>query len=124
MRTITGLATARGFAIGPVFVYRGDGNVPIPEYVVDPGREADELVRLKRAVMETRRDLDLMIATLRERAGQADVRIFECHQMLLEDVVLYGEAEKLIIEDRVNAESAVRRTAANARRQFERMNDT
>ena len=123
MQTITGLATARGFALGPVFVYRGDGNVPIPEYVVDPGHEADELVRLKRAVMETKRDLDLMIATLRERAGQADVRVFECHQMLLEDVVLYGEAEKHILEGRVNAEAAVRRTAANARRQFERMND-
>ena len=46
MQTISGLATARGFAIGPVFVYRGDGDVPIPEYVVDPGHEADELVRL------------------------------------------------------------------------------
>ena len=123
MQTISGLATARGFAIGPVFVYRGDGNVPIPEYVVDPGREADELVRLKRAVMETKRDLDSMIATLRERAGQADVRVFECHQMLLEDVVLYGETEKYILEDRVNAESAVRRTAEAARRKFERMND-
>ena len=123
MQTISGLATARGFAIGPVFVYRGDGNVPIPEYVVDPGREADELVRLKRAVMETKRDLDSMIATLRERAGQADVRVFECHQMLLEDVVLYGETEKYILEDRVNAESAVRRTADAARRKFERMND-
>ena len=123
MQTITGRATARGFAIGPVFIYRGDGNVPIPEYVVDPGHEADELVRLKRAVMETKRDLDLMIATLRERAGQADVRVFECHQMLLEDAVLYGETEKHILEERVNAESAVRRTAASARRQFERMND-
>ena len=123
MQTITGQATARGFAIGPVFVYRGNGDVPIPEYVVDQGREADELVRLKRAVMETKRDLETMISTLRERAGQVDVRVFECHQMLLEDVVLYGEAEKYILEGRVNAEAAVRRTAANARRQFERMND-
>ena len=63
MQTITGLATARGFAIGPVFVYRGDGNVPIPEYVVDPGHEADELVRLKRAVMETKRDLVNLVET-------------------------------------------------------------
>lgn len=123
MQTIAGLATARGFAIGPVFVYRGDGDFPIPEYVVDPGREADELVRLKRAVMETKRDLETMIATLRERAGHADVKVFECHQMLLEDVVLYGEAEKHVLEERVNAEAAVRRTADNARRQFERMND-
>lgn len=123
MQTIAGLATARGFAIGPVFVYRGSGNVPIPEYVVDPGHEADELVRLKRAVLETKRDLELMISTLRERAGRADVRVFECHQMLLEDPVLFGETEKHVLEDRLNAEAAVRRTASHARQQFERMND-
>ena len=123
MQTIAGLATARGFAIGPVFVYRGNGDVPIPEYVVDPGHEADELVRLKRAVLETKRDLELMISTLRERAGRADVKVFECHQMILEDPVLLGEVEKHILEDRLNAEAAVRRTANHARQQFERMND-
>ena len=123
MQTITGLATARGFAIGPVFVYRGDGDIPIPEYVVDPGREADELVRLKRAILETKRDLELMISTLRERAKRTDVRVFECHQMILEDPVLRGETEKRILEERLNAEASVRRTANNARRQFERMND-
>ena len=123
MQTIAGLATARGFAIGPVFVYRGNGDVPIPEYVVDPGHEADELVRLKRAVLETKRDLELMISTLRERANRTDVKVFECHQMLLEDPVLHGETEKHILEDRLNTEAAVRRTADHARRQFERMND-
>ena len=45
MRTIAGLATARGFAVGPAFIYRGDGEIPIPQYVVKPGREADELLR-------------------------------------------------------------------------------
>lgn len=123
MRTIAGLATARGFAIGPVFIYRGGGDVPIPEYVVDPGREAEELVRLKRAVLETRRDLEAMISTLKERSGRTDVRVFECHQMLLEDPVLFGETEKYILEDHVNAEAAVRRTANHARAQFARMND-
>ena len=123
MRTIAGLATARGFAMGPVFVYRGSGDVPIPEYVVDPGHEAEELVRLKRAVLETQRDLETMISTLKERAGHADVRVFECHQMLLDDQVLFGETEKHILENHVNAEAAVRRTANRARAQFERMND-
>ena len=123
MQTITGLATARGFAMGPVFVYRGDGEIPIPEYVIEPGREGDELLRLKRALCETKRDLDGLIAALRERTGRSDVRIFECHLMLLEDIVLVGETEKYILEDRVNAEAAVRRTANHARRQFEQMND-
>ena len=123
MQTITGLATARGFAMGPVFVYRGGGEIPIPQYVVDPGREADELQRLRRAVCETQRDLQGLISALKERTGGGDVRIFECHQMILEDVVLLGETEKYILEDRINAETAVRRTANHARRQFGQMND-
>ena len=123
MQTIAGLATARGFAVGPVFVYRGVGDVPVPEYVVKPGFEGDELQRLKRARYETRRDLEGLISTLRERTGSGDVRVFECHLMLLDDVLLVGEAEKRILEDRLNAEASVRRTANRARSQFERMND-
>ena len=123
MTTLSGLATARGFACGPVFVYRGDGEIPVPEYVVDEGCEDAELMRLKRAVSETERDLESLIAVLKQRTGRADVRVFECHQMLLQDELLRVETRGYIVRDRLNAEAAVRKTAANARRQFERMND-
>ena len=78
MTTIAGLATARGFASGPVFVYRGDGQVPVPEYLVERDRIDDELMRLKRAVVETKRDLETLISILRQRTGRSDVRVFEC----------------------------------------------
>ena len=124
MRTFSGLATARGFAIGPVFVYRGDGEIPVPEYVVDSGREQEELLRLKRAIGDTKRDLEGLVAAVRERtSGREDVRVFECHLMLLEDILLVGETERHILEERLNAEAAVRRTANGARRQFGQMND-
>ena len=123
MTTVSGLATARGFASGPVFVYRGDGQVPVPEYLIDENRVDEELVRLKRAAGETRRDLESLIAVLRQRTGRNDVRVFECHLMMLEDEVLKEETKRHIIRDRLNAEAAVRRTANGARRQFERMND-
>jgi len=123
MRTVSGLSTARGFAVGPVFLYCGGGDFPIPEYALVPGAEVDEVMRLRRAKLEARQDLEEMIATLRERTGRADIRIFECHMMLLEDPVLIGEAEKHVLEGRINAEAAVRRTAARARTMFERMTD-
>ena len=123
MRTIAGLATARGFAVGPAFIYRGDGEIPIPQYVVKPGREADELLRLKRALVETKGDLEKLISAVKEHTGGKDVRVFECHLMMLDDIVLVDETEKYIREDRINAETAVRRTANHARRQFAQMND-
>ena len=123
MRTLAGIPVARGFAAGPVFVYRGDGVLPIPQYVVEPGREVDELMRLKRAVGVVRRDLENLVAVLKQRTGKEDVRVFECHLMLLEDELIQQEIEAGIVSGRLNAEAAVRKTMDRARAQFERMND-
>ena len=123
MQTVSGLAAARGYVSGPVFIYRGDEEIPIPEFVVERGRELDELMRLKRAMAETRRDLEGLIAVLKERTGRADVRVFECHLMILEDTVLARETEGYVTRDRLNAEAAVRKTMNGARAQFGRMND-
>ena len=122
-RTLKGLATARGFVAGPAFIYRGDGDVPVPEYVIEPGREGDELLRLRRACSETRRDLEGLISTLSGRTERAGARVFESHLMMLEDPSLIGAAERLIRDERLNAEAAVRRTVDSARAQFQRMND-
>ena len=123
MTTVSGLATARGFASGPVFIYRGDGEIPIPQYVVPEERVSDELLRLKRAMVETRRDLEGLISVLKERTGRADVRVFECHLMILEDGMLTKETESHVSAEHLNAEAAVRKTMNGARAQFERMND-
>ena len=123
MQTLTGLATARGFVVGPAFICRGDRDLPVPEYVVEPGREGDELLRLRRACVETRRDLEGIISTLRDRTERAGIRVFESHIMMLEDPSLVGAAEKLVRDERLNAEAAVRRTVDRAREQFSRMND-
>ena len=123
MVTVAGLATARGFAAGPVFLYRSAEEVPVPEYVVELGREGDELQRLKRAVASVKRDLEGIVAALRERAGREDVRVFECHLMILEDPMIAAENERRIAVDHVNAEAAVKATAAHYRERFARMND-
>ena len=91
METVRGLAAARGFAVGPVFVFRGSGAIPIPEYVVEPGCDGDELLRFKRALYEAKRDLETLISALYERNGQTESKVFECHQMLMEDPVLIGQ---------------------------------
>ena len=95
----------------------------MPEYVIEPGREGDELLRLRRACSETRRDLEGLISSLNDRTERAGVRVFESHLMMLEDPSLVGAAERLIKDERLNAEAAVRRTVDSARAQFQRMND-
>ena len=124
MLTISGLATARGFASGPVFLYRGDDEIPVTEYVVPVGREGDEFMRYKRAVNDVGRDLESLISVLRERSNNGeDVKVFEGHLMILEDPILKKEIGRLIVETRVNAEAAVKKGIDKFRRQFARMND-
>lgn len=123
MRTFAGLATARGFASGPAFLYRGEGELVVPEYRIEPGAEAAEIERLKYARDETRRDLEGLIAALRERTRRDDVKVFECHLMILEDPMMTDGAARLISEERYNAAAATRRVANEAREQFARMND-
>ncbi len=122
-RTFSGIATARGYAAGPVFIYRDAGELSIPEYVVDAAHIPDELRRLSRARMEAERDLEGLIAVLKERTGREDVKVFECHLMILLDDTLRRETETYIRTERLNAEAAVRKTTNRARAQFARMND-
>ena len=121
-RTLTGIPAARGFATGPVFVFRGD-DVPVPEYRIDPSAVEEEIRRLRHAYFSTRRDLEGLIAVLRERTGKDDVKIFEGHLMILEDPTLGAETERYVTGELMNAAAAVRRTADGARAQFARMND-
>lgn len=122
-QTFTGIATARGYAIGPVFIYRDAGETPVPEYVVAPARVDEEMMRLSRARLEATRDLEGLIAVLKERTGREDVKVFECHLMLLQDDMLRQETDAYIRKERLNAEAAVRKTVNRARAQFARMND-
>ena len=122
-QTFAGIATARGYAAGPVFVFRDSGEMPVSEYIVDESKVNEELTRLSRARMEATRDLEGLIAVLKERTGREDVKVFECHLMIIEDDTLREETERYIKESRLNAEAAVRKTANHARAQFARMND-
>ena len=123
MTTVAGLPTSRGLVAGPVFLYRGSEDVPVAEYTIAPDAVDGEIERCRRARLDVRRDLESLISVLRERTGRSDVMVFECHLMLLEDPDLCGRIEKLIVEERLNAEAAVRRVTDNFREQFSRMND-
>ncbi len=120
---LTGLVTARGLAAGPVFISRGAGRLQIPEYVVPFGRESEELQRMERARAEVKRDLESLVAVLRERTGREDVMVFECHLMILEDPLLTEETNRNVMAAHLNAEAALCRCVEKTREQFSRMND-
>ena len=123
MQTVSGLATARGLAEGSVFLYRRDGEVAVSERSISPDEVEEEVARLRRAHAVVSRDLENLIAVLKERTGRNDWMVFEGHLMFAGDPALGAESTGYIRGHLLNAEAAVKRTAAGARAKFERMND-
>lgn len=122
MRTFAGQSTSHGFVRGQVFLYRGQGELPLVEYVVEPGKEEEELLRLRRAKEEAKKDVEGLIKVLEER-GNEESKIFESHLMFLDDPMLEELTEKRIRVDRLNAEAAIKKVVSEQRAIFARMND-
>ena len=110
MVTVTGIAVSRGFAAGPVFVHRPDDVQNVPEYEIAPARVAAEVARYDAARVETRAQIEALVAQLGARGGHA-ADVFANHLEILEDASIRRSVERLIRERRVNAEAAVRRAA-------------
>ena len=122
MVTIAGIAASRGFAAGPVFVHRPDSSFAVPEYEIPPDHVLAELARYHAARAQTRQQIEALIAQLREddRAG-AD--IFTNHLAMLDDSTTTAAVERQVREERINVETAIRRTVAEYRAAFGRMRD-
>ena len=123
MVTVSGTATSRGFVSGTVFLYAGDREMALPEYTLPESRVGAELARYREARAETRRQLEGVVTEVSSRVDGAEADIFRNHLVMLEDETIISSVEKIIREERLNAESAIHRVSDSFRRSFERMND-
>ena len=123
MVTVSGTATSRGFVSGTVFLYAVDREMPLPEYTIPESKIGSELARYREARAETRRQLEGVVADVSSRVDGAEADIFRNHLVMLEDDVIISSVEKIIREERINAEAALHRVSDSFRRSFERMND-
>ena len=123
MVTVSGTATSRGFVSGTVFLYAVDREMPLPEYTIPESKIGSELARYREARAETRRQLEGVVADVSSRVDGAEADIFRNHLVMLEDEVIISSVEKIIREERINAEAALHRVSDSFRRSFERMND-
>ncbi|MGN0847779.1 MAG: phosphoenolpyruvate--protein phosphotransferase [Kiritimatiellia bacterium] len=122
MVTVAGTAASRGYAAGQVFVYRPDDVQSVPEYEIAPERVPEELNRFHVARIETRAQIEELVAQLGEHGGNA-AAVFANHLEILDDDSICSAVERRIREERVNVETALRRTVQKFREMFGRMKD-
>ncbi len=100
-RTLKGIATSPGIAIGPALIFDVD-RCDVPKYAV--ADQQAELARLNRAVEAAREDLTFLYNRTAEELGSKHAGIFTAHLLILDDVALRDDVAALLDAEAVNVE--------------------
>jgi phosphotransferase system enzyme I (PtsI) len=103
--TLEGVGASPGIAIGKAFVIVGEQVKVDPRQINDDSVPA-EIEKLMSAIERAKNDLRLDRSTAATKVGREKARIFDAHQMFLEDEMLIGEAKELIRARHLSADSA------------------
>lgn len=124
MATLRGLATSRGFAQGPVFLYSGGHDLSVPEYEIPPEKVFSESARYYAARAEARRQIETLAARFGEFSPNSqEANVFANHLAILDDALVVQEVEGVIRDSRINTEAAIRRVVSRFREMFGKMDD-
>lgn len=108
MITLTGKKVSEGIAIGKLSFYKRDIKEIRHIYVKDVEKEISRLRKSKeRALFELQELYDISV----REVGEANAAIFELQQEILEDEELWKEVTSIILEQKLNAEYAVKTAA-------------
>lgn len=110
MITLTGKKVSEGIVIGRlVFFNRGEREIR-KIYVEDAEKE---LVRFQKARKKTAQELKELYDESASELGEANAMIFDMQQMVLEDEEFVNQVVRIITDEKLNAEYAVKASMEN-----------
>lgn len=101
-KTIRGIPAAPGLAHGKVVIIKQE-KLKVPEY--DVINSHDEIQRFDNAIINSKKEIEILRDTLIEQSMDSEAGIFEAHKMILDDIVLIDRVMDAIREG-TNAERA------------------
>ena len=101
--SVSGLATSRGFAAGPVFLYSKNSALTVPEYVLPESDVESEVERFRSALAETRRQIEELSAKFKSDADGITADVLANHLLLLDDPMAVSAVERRIRNEHLNA---------------------
>lgn len=116
-----GIGASPGVAVGHAFVLDAR-RVRTPKVKLTLSELEGEVLRFKTAIELSDRQLEELKTRL-DSDGQEHGMILEAHRMMLHDPMFLVEVTRLIKEDLINAEWAVRRVGKRLRHQFDNLED-
>ena len=120
MEKVLGTIACKGIAIGKISLI----NHASDEIKVKKINDVDaEMKRLDEALEKSKAELQNLYEKAVKEVGEENGEIFSVHQMMLEDLDYYEAIEKLIREDKYNAEYSVTVTGKSFSETFANMDD-
>ncbi len=120
--TLFGLSASPGIAIGRAWSL-DRRRVKTPKRRLAPSEVDSELARLKLAIELSDRQLTEVKEKIEKVQGSEHTAIIDMHRMMLKDEMLVVEAQRLVRDDRVNAEWAVKRAIRRIKSAFSDLAD-
>jgi phosphotransferase system enzyme I (PtsI) len=113
-RTLRGIGVSPGIAIGPAVSVQT--TLPeVPHRVVSRTQVEKEVRRLRAAVRDVKRHLNVLRKRAEVQAGADEARIFDAQILMLEDKSFIGAVEELIRKNHLTAEKAYEYQALEVR---------
>ncbi len=119
-----GIGVSAGVVIGRAFLMESGIIEPAHYCYLDKSKTEKEVDRLKNALKESRDQL----ARIRKKMeadgrGKEHIRIIDAHMMILKDHMIINDTIKVIREERVNAEWALRKVLDDLIAHFDKIDD-
>ena len=108
MKKIKGLGISSGIAIGKAFVWETPSFQEV-ESTIDKTSIKRDIKRLNEAISTTEAQIEKLQQTFEKEVGHQYADIFSFHLALLKDKLFKNEIERIIKEERITSESAVRK---------------
>ena len=121
--SFSGIGASPGVSVGHAYVLDAR-KVRYPKVKLRPEEVEPEILRLKTAIDLSDRQLQELKGKLaHDEVGADHALILEAHRMMLHDPMLLVETQRLVKNDAINAEWALRRVAKRLRHQFDNLDD-
>ncbi len=119
---LKGIGASPGVAVGHAFILDRK-RVRTPKLRLAEAEVEPERMRLRTALDLSDRQLTELKEQISRSEGHDHSLILEAHRLMLHDPMLVDEVDKLIVEDRINAEWAVRRVVRKLKHLFDNIPD-
>ncbi len=100
-----GIPSSPGIAISKVFLLKGEA-VKIEPTIIDESHTEAEVEKFRLAIQKAKRELKSLQSRVAQRIGRESAKIFDVHQLLLEDSLIIEETISGIENEKKSAEYA------------------